>query len=150
MSRLLRVLTFGLPSVLGALTLILLPATAGPAAGDGGPGLRAARAPAAFAPRSGVWEGTARLGLSEVCEARYSQDRLALRWPAERKGVTSPFVLTPEGEGRARVFISGRPFLAILRYDGGQLLICYGDPARRPRSFAPDPNTVLLTLRPAA
>ncbi len=149
MSGLLRVLTFGSPCVLGALALLFLPATAGPAAGDGGPDPGPARAPAAFTPRNGVWEGTARLGRSEVCEARYSQDRLALRWPAQRMGVTSPFILTVEGEGRARVFLSGRPFPAILRYDGGQLLICYGDAARRPRSFTPDPNTVLLTLRPA-
>jgi hypothetical protein len=147
----LKVLTYGSPTVLGALALLFLPITRAPAAGGGGPGLGPAREPAAFAPRNGAWEGTARLGLQEVCEARYSQDRLALRWPAERMNCTCPFILTTEGGGRARVAISGRLVPAILRYDGKQLLICYGDGAHgRPRSFGPDPNTVLLTLRPAA
>jgi hypothetical protein len=147
MSRSLPVLTFWSPCFLWALALLSLLVRAGPAAGDGG----AACEPAAFTPQNGEWEGTARLGLSEVCEARYSRNRLTLWWPAERKGVTSPFVLTPEGEGRASAAISGRPFPAILRYDGVRLLICYGDGAHgRPRSFAPDPNTVVLTLRPAS
>jgi hypothetical protein len=151
MSRLPRVLTFASPSAVGALALLFLPGVTGPAAGDGGPGLGAAREPAAFNPRNGAWEGTARLGLQEVCEARYSQDRLALWWPAERMGCTSPFVLTTEGGGRARVLLSGRPFPAILRYDGERLLICYGDGRHgRPRSFVPDQNTVLLTLRSAS
>jgi hypothetical protein len=147
MSRPLRVLTFDSPCLPGVLALLFLP---GPAASDGGPGPRAAGEPAAFTPRNGEWEGTARLGLHEVCEARYSRDRLALWWPAESKGVTSPFVLTERG-GRAQLSISGRPVPAIVRYDGEQLLICYGDEAHgRPRSFGPDPNTVLLTLRPAS
>jgi hypothetical protein len=131
------------------MTEIVL-ALAGLTCGDGGPDLGAGCEPVAFIPRNGEWEGTARLGFHEVCEARYSRDRLTLWWPADRKGVTSPFVMTAEGEGRAQVSISGRPVPAILRYDGGQLLICYGDGAHgRPRSFAPDAATVLLTLRPA-
>jgi hypothetical protein len=120
------------------------------ACGDAEPGRAAARQRVAFDLRGGEWEGAARLGLSEVCEARYSGGRLTLWWPKERMGCTSPFELTPAGRGRARLSISGRPVPAILRYDGRQLLVCYGDGKHGPpRSFDPHPNTVLLTLRPA-
>jgi hypothetical protein len=131
---------------MGAVVLAL----AGLVCGDGGPGPAAAREPAALDLGAVEWEGTARLGLSEVCEARYAGGRLTLSWPAERKWVHSPFELTPAGGGRARLSISGRPFPALLHFDGRRLLVCYGDGKHGPpRSFEPDAGTVLLTLRPA-
>jgi hypothetical protein len=128
-------------------------ALAGLTCGDGGPGAGAATAAVAESPMplDGEWEGTARLGRSELCEARYSGGKLTLRWPKGRMGCASPFELRPAGRGRARLTLSGRPLPAILRYEGRRLLVCYGDGKHGPpRSFAPDPNTVLLTLRQAA
>ncbi len=89
--------------------------------------------------------------MKEVCEARYSGGRLSLWRPAERKGCNSTFVVTPRGEGRASISISGRPFPALVKWNGRKLLVCYGDGSRGwPRSFDPCRDTVLLSLTPAA